>query len=137
MTDRIRTLAVLERLRTHEMEGEARELAALRAHIARLQRARADLLDRLKNEARIITLEAAPYVGAYIRAVRNEVVQIDRALAKVSPRVDALEVAMVERFREKETITLALNRARKREHQARVRRETAETDALTLMRWGA
>lgn len=134
MTDRIRMLAILERLRRHEMESEARELAALRSHVVALQHNRAELLDRLRREARIITLEAAPYVGSYIRAVRNEIAHIDRALAKARPHLDALEAAMAERFREKETITLALNRAREHAKQARDRREAAENDALTLMR---
>lgn len=137
MTGHIRTLAILERLRRHEMASDARELAAQRVHVAELLRARASLLERLKNEARIITLEAAPYVGAYIRAIRNEVARIDRALAKATPRLDALEAVMAERFREKETITLALNRAQDEQKHERSRREALESDALTLIRRGA
>ena len=137
MTDRIRTLVVLERLRRHAMESGARELAATRAHISTLQADRADLLEHLKNEARLITPEAAPYLGAYLRSVRSEVALIERAEANATPRGDELDAAMVERFRQKETVTLALNRAREEECLDRSRREAAANDALILMRWGS
>lgn len=134
MTDRIGTLVMLERLARHALEAEARELAALRAHVSQLQRNRADLLGKLKSEARVVILEAAPYVGSYIRAIRNEVAYIDRAIAKAQPRLDTLEAAMAEQFREIKTINLALDRARKQQQQARDHREAAETDMLTLIR---
>ncbi len=135
MTDRVRTLALLERLRRHEMMSEAGELAALRAQIAELERKRSDLLNRLRTEARIVSLEAAPYVGAYIRAIRHEVAQIDRALEKAAPRLEALEQEMAERFREIATIKLASERTQKELRQAHEAREALEADAQTLIRW--
>ncbi len=135
MTDRVRTLALFERLRRHEMMSEAGELAALRAQIAELERKRSDLLNRLRTEARIVSLEAAPYVGAYIRAIRHEVAQIDRALEKAAPRLEALEQEMAERFREIATIKLASERTLKEMRQAHEAREALEADAQTLIRW--
>ncbi len=135
MTSRMRTLTILERLKRHEMAHEMRELAALRAQIATLERTRTDLLERLQTEARIITLETAPYVGSYIRSVRNEAAQIDRTLAKTAPRAEALETAMIELFREAETLKLARTRASQAAREDRARREAAEADSLTLMRW--
>ncbi|MGY6695980.1 MAG: flagellar export protein FliJ [Roseinatronobacter sp.] len=135
MSARIRTLAILERLKRHEMAHEMRELAALRAQIASLERTRATLLERLQTEARIITLETAPYVGSYIRSVRNEAAQIDRTLSKTTPKVEALETVMIELFREVETIKLARTRAAQTAREDRARREASEADSLTLMRW--
>lgn len=137
MTDRLRTLSLLERLRQHEMAAEARELAALRAHVAVLERTRSDLLARLQTEVRTITLESAPYVGSYIRAIRNEVAQIDKALEKVAPRIEALEQTMLDQFREVSTIRLALDQTRRHVRQIRDTREAKEADALSLMRWTA
>lgn len=137
MTDRLRTLSLLERLKQQEMAAEARELAALRAHVATLEGSRADLLAHLKNDARTITLESAPYVGSYIRAIRNEVAQIDNALAKVAPRIEALEQTVLDQFREVSTIRLALDQTRQRVRQMREAHEAREADALTLMRWKA
>lgn len=137
MTSRIRTLAVLERLRRNDMEEEARELAALRAHILQLNQNRTDLLDRLQAEARIMTLEAAPYVGAYIRSVRREVAQIDLALSKAAPRAETLEAEMAECFRDVKTLSLALDRATEQEQFEINRRESAEADEQALLRWDA
>ncbi len=137
MSKRIRTLAVLERLRRNEMEEEARELAALRASILRLNQNRTELLDRLQTEARIMTLEAAPYIGAYIRSVRSEVAQLDLALTKVTPRAETLEAAMAECFRDVKTLSLALDRTRKQEQLDIDRRDAARADEQALLRWGA
>ncbi|MFO8126296.1 flagellar export protein FliJ [Yoonia sp.] len=135
MTDRIRTLAVLEKLRRNDMESEVRELAALRAHIQRLRDNRSNLLNRLRTEARIITLEAAPYVGSYIRSVRGEIAQIDLALSKALPRADVLEAAMAECFCEVKTLSLALERATTQARQDSDRLASAEADELALLRW--
>ncbi|MDP5348762.1 MAG: hypothetical protein NWQ32_10265 [Paracoccaceae bacterium] len=135
MTDRLRTLSLLERLRQHDMAAEARELATLRAHVAVLERTRSDLLMRLKTEALTVTLESAPYVGSYIRAIRNEVAQIEKALEKVAPRIAALEQTVLDQFREISTIRLALDQTKRRIRQMRDEREAREADALTLMRW--
>ncbi len=51
MTDRIRTLALLERLRRHEMAAEARELGDLRSYVARLENTRTVLLEKMRTEA--------------------------------------------------------------------------------------
>ena len=135
MTDRLRTLSLLERLRQHDMAAEARELATLRAHVAVLERTRSDLLMRLKTEALTVTLESAPYVGSYIRAIRNEVAQIEKALEKVAPRIAALEQTVLDQFRGISTIRLALDQTKRRIRQMRDEREAREADALTLMRW--
>ena len=119
MTDRLHTLSLLERLRRHEMAAEARELATLRAHVAVLERTRSDLLGRLKTEALTVTLESAPYIGSYIRAIRNEVAQIEKALEKVAPRIAALEQTVLDQFREISTIRLALNQTTRRIRQIR------------------
>ncbi|MEE4347778.1 MAG: hypothetical protein V2I53_13350, partial [Paracoccaceae bacterium] len=83
----------------------------------------------------IVTLETAPYVGAYIRSVRNEEAQINRALTTVAPRVEELERAMLERFREIATIRLASEQTKKAVRQARDLKETNQTDEQTLIRW--
>ncbi len=135
MTSRLRTLTLLERLRRHEMALDARELGIMRAHVARLEETRSTLLAKMQTEARIVTLEAAPYVGAYIRSVRNEEAQIDRALAKAAPRVEELETAVLAQFPKVATIRLALAQTKAAARQDRAWREAVQTDAQTLIRW--
>ena len=135
MTDRLRTLTLLERLRRHEMAAEARELGDLRAHVATLEGTRDLLLDKMRTEARIVTLETAPYVGAYIRAVRSEEAQINRAVTRAAPRIAELENAMLERFRALATVRQALDQARRTLHMARSAKEASASDEHTLIRW--
>ncbi len=135
MTDRVHTLVVLERLRRHEMAAEAGELAMLRAQVATLENTRAELLERLHTDARIISIEAAPYVGAFIRGIRNEEAQINRDLAKTAPRVQALETALTEQFRELSTIRLALDKARDVLRDAQEGRDNKVAEEQALLRW--
>lgn len=135
MTDRLRTLTLLERLRRHEMAEEARELGIMRSHVAKLEETRATLLEKMQTEARIVTLESAPYVGAYIRAVRNEEAQLDRALATAAPRVAELEAAVLAQFRKVATLRLALAKTKAAARQDLAWREAVQSDAQTLIRW--
>lgn len=135
MTDRVHTLTLLERLRRHEMAAEAGELATLRAQVATWENTRNALLERLHTEARIISIESAPYVGAFIRGIRNEEAQIDRDLVKIAPRVQELEVALAEQFRELATIRLALDKTRQLLREAQERRETEDAEEQILLRW--
>ena len=131
---RINTLTVLERLRRHEMMADAYELATIRGHVAQLHDSRDLMLEKLKHEAHLVIPEAAPYVGAYIRAVRNEITQIDRALAQIMPRVEALEATVADKFRNIKTISLARERAESHQQHSRDQKEAAENDILSLMR---
>lgn len=135
MTDRVHTLTLLERLRRHEMAAEAGELATLRAQVATWENTRATLQERLNTEARIISIESAPYVGAFIRGIRNEEAQIDRDMAKVAPRVQELEIALAEQFRALATIRLALGEARNVLREAQAQREIKDTEEQALLRW--
>ena len=135
MKQRLQTLTLLERMRRHAMLAEARELAGLRAEIARMETVKASLLAALTTEARTVSLEAAPYVGAYIRSVRDEVTRIDRAITGLDPRILALETAVMTQFREVATARLALSQTRARTQAEIARQATAEADTQTILRW--
>lgn len=135
MTGRIHTLTLLERLRRNDMVSEARELAALRAQVNRLNTDRAGLLETLRTEARIVTIEAAPYVGAYIRAIRDEVARMERAAAQHAPRIAELEHSMLDRFREVATVRMALDRTKQRAQSADAFRVSVETNEQALLGW--
>lgn len=135
MTDWINTFALLERLCRHEMMAEARESVEMRSQVATLEATRANLLDKLRTEARIVRLEATPYVGAYIRSIRNEEAQINRTLAKSAPRIEEHETAMLERFRELATVRLAFDHSQTQARTARNWRESSQSDEQILLRW--
>lgn len=116
------------------MMADAHELATIRGHFAQLNDTRNLMLEELKHEAHLVSLEVAPYVGAYIRAVRNEVAQIDKALAQIMPRLEALEATVAEKFRDIKTISLARERAERHQQHIKDKKEVAENDMLSLMR---
>ncbi len=133
---RQRALALLERLSKHEIEGAATELGQLRARIAELERRRDQMHDDLAREAHIVSIEAAPYVGSYIRAVRAEIGAAEAARAKLTPRETVLEERVREGFREMKTFAAVAAREAARQRAAQQARETAEMEEQLLLRWG-
>lgn len=133
---RIAALELLEQLRKHEMEGEVRELGLLNGRIDKLEQERSALFDRLERDAHIVSIEAAPYVGDFIRSVREEIAARDAEIAQLSRRAEQLEAAVREKFREVKTFSVALDQTRSALARERDRRETAAIDEQTLLRWG-
>ncbi|WP_212522744.1 flagellar FliJ family protein [Actibacterium sp. MT2.3-13A] len=132
---RIAALALLERLRRHEIEEQARELGALRARIAELERQREALRERLRRDAHVSTIEAAPYLGDFIRSIRREIAVLEAEIARFSPRMDELEAIMQGRFAELKTYeTVRLEKEWEMLRQLQ-RREAAELEELALQRW--
>jgi flagellar protein FliJ len=135
MTDRLRTLDLLERLRRHDMLSEARALAELRAHINRLEEVRSTLHDKLRTEARIVTIESAPYVGSFIRALRREEAQIDLILAQTAQRLQELEEAVAAQFAALATVRHARDATHRSLQQDADRRATQTVEEQSLQRW--
>ncbi|WP_341212401.1 flagellar FliJ family protein [uncultured Limimaricola sp.] len=133
---RDRALGLIERLHRVEIEARAVELNALRDKMTDLERRSAETAEALARDGRIVSIESAPYVGAYIRDARAQIGALDRARADLEPQATALEDAMRESFREMKTVATVAARAKLRATQARAAREAADTDEMVLLRWG-
>lgn len=134
---RTRALALMERLRGLEIEEQAQELGILRSTVERMQRDRDILSNRLREESHVdsLELEAAPYVGRFIEAMRNEVAFIEQQMVEIQPRLTELEDKLRDLFQDQKVYeTLRLTRIRQAAREAE-RRETAELEELTLLRW--
>lgn len=133
---RIAALALLERLKRHEIEERAREFRALRARMEQLEGERDRLLDSLRRDAHVATIEAAPYLGDYIRSVRNQAALLEAEIAQLSPRAEQLEAFVREKFGGMKTFeTVRLSKEWDLRQEQR-RREAAEAEELVLQRWG-
>mgnify|MGYP000359716130 CR=1 FL=1 len=132
---RIAALALLERLRRQEIEDKAREFGALRARLEHLEGARETLLDSLRRDAHVTTIEAAPYLGDFIRSVRNEAALLEAEIAQLSPRVAELEEAIRAEFGRMKTYETVRVRKEYQLRQHRQRREIEETEERVLQRW--
>ena len=112
MADRkIQALTLIHRIRQYEMEEEAAGLAALNLQITELERQKAVLFDRLRSQAHGRTIEAAPYVGGFVRAVRSEEARLSAEIAALERQAAEQEAAVLERFREMKTYGKVLDTA--------------------------
>ncbi|KAF0674660.1 hypothetical protein [Profundibacterium mesophilum] len=132
---RIAALALLERVRRHEMEDDSRALATLRGEIAELTDRGRALEGELHREAHAAGIESAAYLGDYIRAVRATLAGYEARISQITPEADRLETAVMERFREIKTFQsvrlagLAANAA------ARDKLEADAQSEMVLLRW--
>jgi flagellar biosynthesis chaperone FliJ len=133
--NRTRALALMERLRGLEIEEQAQELGVLRSTMERMRRDREILSTRLREEVHVDTMEAAPYVGRFIEAIRSELAYIDEQMEVIKPRLSELEDKLRVLFQDQKVYeTLRLTRLREAKREAE-RREEAELEELTLLRW--
>jgi len=133
---RVRALELIEQLQKHEMEDEVRELGVLHGQIDKLDRERRELLEKVQREAHIVSIEAAPYVGSFIRALRTEIATREQSITQLEEKAEALEDAVRERFRELKTYTTVLDRTRASLAQEQNRRETAQVEEQIYLSWG-
>jgi flagellar biosynthesis chaperone FliJ len=132
---RIAALELIERLKTHEMEGEVRELGLLHGRIDALEQERRALFGRLESEAHIVSIEAAPYVGNFIRAIREEIAARDREIDRLDRQAEKLEAAVREKYHEVKTFSVALEQTRSALARDRDRRAAAALEEQVSLRW--
>ncbi|SFP66127.1 hypothetical protein [Tranquillimonas alkanivorans] len=132
---RIRALDVLERLRRHEMEVEARELGLLRGRIAEQARHRDTLKARLVDETHGLTLEGAPYLADFLRSMRAEIAAAEQEIAKLEQEAERYEDAVRERYAELHSVSAVLSSTRARAARDRDRREAQRMEEQVLLRW--
>lgn len=137
MADRkLQALTLIQRIRRHEMEQEAAGLAELNLQISVLTRQKTALLEELHTQAHGRTLEAAPYVGNYVRAVRTEEARLTGEIAALEKQVAEREAVVMEHFRQMKAYGKVLDDTRAGQSREANRKEAAQADELTTLRWG-
>jgi len=132
---RLGALRLMERLRRQEIEARVHELGRLRAEVAALEAEESALARRLADEAHIASLEAAPYLGQFIRSVRARIATLDTQAEALRPRLEVLEAEVAALFGEKrsyESVRLAGEAANLKAREKRIDDEAADN---VLMRW--
>ena len=134
-TRRIAALALIERIRRHEIEAETAELGRLRDEAARLDRRRAELEQEMESGAQSSDPALLTYLGNFLRSVRIEIERVESDRAGIEPDLSALEDRIAAAFREMKTLEnvrrAALLEAR---HEAQ-RREDNEAAEMALLQW--
>ena len=132
MAGRIHTLELVGRLRQRALEAQAGELRTLWARLAEIDAARAALHDALRAGPGASSLEAAPYLPGYLRAMRSEEAKLLEERAALEERIRQAEAALRQRFREAKANDLLLGNARVGQRAAQDRAEAAELDEIAL-----
>lgn len=132
---RTAALLLMERLKRHDIESDARELGRLRAESARLDRQKEELLDRLHGESRSDDPALAAYLGNFIRSVRSEILRIEREKARIEPDLTRLEDRVAEAFREMKTYESVRLSAQAEALEEARRQEDAAAAETALGRW--
>lgn len=134
-TDRLRALAIMERVKELETREQAAAVGALRARHDKLAEEREALLTRLAGESRIEGLEGAPYLGRFIGAIRAELDRNAREAARLLPDLAAAEDRLRAALSEQKTFEILRHSRIEQQRKERVRRAATAQDLNTLQRW--
>ncbi|MEI4473491.1 hypothetical protein [Frigidibacter sp. MR17.24] len=128
-------LGVMRRLADERLQQEAQGLGTLRARIARLEADRTRTLQRLADEAHVGGLDTAPYVGAFVRAMRAEEARLAAEAQRLERLAAEQQDRVLERFREVQTYGKLAETEAARQDDERARAETAALAEAALNRW--
>jgi hypothetical protein len=99
-----------------------------------MDREAVSLGERIEAEAFASSAETAPYVGAFISAIRSEIEQCNARKQSLQREADALEDDMREKFRHLKTAELVAARRRLAKRSERTKREEAERLEAMMLR---
>ena len=132
---RIAALALLERVKRHEMESETHELGRLRSEAAQLERLRHDLETRIDEGLNCDDPALRGYIGDFIRSVRSEIDRSQQTLNEIEARAAEMTDKVTEGFREIKSYEILRLDALARRVSEMEAREEAELSNLAQGRW--
>ena len=132
---RRRAYAVMERLRGLDIDEIKRDMAELRTQMTALKKSREDLRERLIRERLVTSMEARPYVASFVDAVTKEMRRIEAEMLKIEPKLIEFENRLREFYRQQKVYESIRLRDLRDEQQTIQRREEAEIEELTVLRW--
>lgn len=133
--DRLRPLAIMERVKELETREHAAAVGVLRARYDRLETEREALLARLSSESHIDGLEGAPYLGRFIGSIRAELERNAREAARLAPDLAQAEEKLRAALSEQKTFEILRLSRMQQQRKDRARRAAAAQDLNTLQRW--
>lgn len=133
---RLRALEIMARVKRLETEDKARAVGEIRARMSTFEAEKEALLGRLTGESRIEGLEGAPYLGRFIRSIRQEVDRNTAAAAKLAPELARAEDALRDALAEQKTFEILHQTRLLEERIEKAKREEKAQDEISLLRWG-
>jgi len=131
LSKRIFALQLLQRITQHEIDTLATRLTAIRHDIAALTAQHSSLQESLDTQAYVTTLEAAPYLGRFISAVRQQQKYLTDKTATLDTQARELEDQIFEQFRKKKTLGAPLQTALATQLRETSRKEALANESVT------
>lgn len=132
MAGRLHTLELMGRLRQRALEAQAAKVRQIWARIAEIDAARAGLHAALQGGGAPRSVEAAPYLPGYLRAMRAEEAKLLEERATLKTALAEAEATLLARFRESKANDRLLAGAQTALRSAAARAEAAELDEIAL-----
>ncbi|GHD99214.1 flagellar export protein FliJ [Defluviimonas sp. 20V17] len=132
MAGRLGTLELTGRLRQRALEAQAIQTRRILAGIAEIDAARARLHEALQGQGAPRSIEAAPYLPGYLRAMRAEEADLLEERARLETELAEAEAALLARFREAKANERLLDGVRGALRTAAAKAEAAELDEIAL-----
>jgi hypothetical protein len=132
---RLDALHLMAQLRRQEIVARVQELGRLGAEVTALEAEKALLARRIAEETHITSLEAAPYLGEFIRSVRSRIAVLDTKAEALRPRLATLDAEVAALFREKRSYASVREAGIAANRKAREKRDEDAAADMVLMRW--
>lgn len=107
---RTRALALLERLQRDEAQSRAVQLAELTARRARVDRARADVLAQVEQNATSPDEIGASYLSNWIRSACSEADRLSRESTRIGAEIAAQKDRVLDAYRDAEKLRFVIAR---------------------------
>ncbi|MGI3170949.1 hypothetical protein ACRARG_17490 [Pseudooceanicola sp. C21-150M6] len=133
---RRRALSVMEHLRRADIDTLRREQADVIREMSELTEARTSLEEKLRTERHNPTPEAMPYVAGFVDALTSQINATKARIRELEPILAAFERKQTALFQEQKVYETVRLSDLHRERAERQRKEQAEIEELTLLRWG-
>ncbi|MDO6727916.1 hypothetical protein Q4544_13325 [Cognatishimia sp. 1_MG-2023] len=124
---RIEALAVLQRIKEHELDGHAAEMGHIRAHQAQLQTELDKLQNQLETEAHIPSPEAAPFLAGFLKAIDTRKAFLLKEMDTLDKKAALIEGRLFETYTEARSNEAVLD---KNLSEKRKEEDTAESATL-------
>lgn len=132
---RLAALALLKRLKKHEMEIDARELGDLRHETAELNQKRQNLVDDIRQQNASSDDTLTPYMRRFLPAAKAEILSLHESITKLEPQIETLEERVSHKFKEFKTFDIIHDSLDKKIQHEQQAREVADAEEVILSRW--
>ncbi|MEY8802238.1 flagellar FliJ family protein [Leisingera sp. XS_AS12] len=134
MADRKKTYALLARLHKQEMEAQSVVLSSMQDEADRLTRERSALEESRRAGASVTMIEAMPYRGRFLNAVRQENQRLSGLIADVENKIGVQRDKVLNAYRELRSAEQLDGNIKAAQAEAEQEAAQVDADEMVLLR---